>query len=78
MAILLILARRFKDWLKSGDILYIYMIMYAIGRFSLDFLRLDASQVGGVNFNQTFMIFVALAGGIFIFLNHRRKTAKGK
>jgi phosphatidylglycerol:prolipoprotein diacylglycerol transferase len=72
MAILLWLARRFEKWLKPGDIFYIYMIMYSIGRFTLEFLRVDASQVGGLNFNQTFVVFVALGAGLFLFLNHRR------
>jgi prolipoprotein diacylglyceryltransferase len=48
------------------------MIMYSIGRFVLEFLRVDASQVGGLNFNQTFVVFVALGAGLFLFLNHRR------
>jgi hypothetical protein len=34
----------------------------------------DASQVGGLNFNQTFVVFVALGAGIFLFLSHRRRT----
>jgi phosphatidylglycerol:prolipoprotein diacylglycerol transferase len=75
MAVLLWLARRFKEWLKPGDIFLIYMIMYSVGRFSLDFLRLDASQVGGINFNQTFVVFVALIAGAIIFINHRRRRA---
>ena len=75
MAILLWMGRRFEKWLKPGDLFYVYMIMYSIGRFSLDFLRLDASQVGGINFNQTFVIFVALAAGVMLFLNHRPRHA---
>lgn len=75
MAVLLVVARRFQEWLKSGDILYFYMIAYAIGRFSLEFLRLDAAQVGGINFNQTFMIVVALTGGALVFWNHRPRHA---
>jgi phosphatidylglycerol:prolipoprotein diacylglycerol transferase len=75
MAVLLWLARRFEKWLKPGDIFLIYMIMYSIGRFSLEFLRLDASQVAGINFNQTFVIIVALVAGIIIFLNHRLRHA---
>ncbi len=74
MAILLWMARRFEKWLKPGDIFYIYMIMYSIGRFFLEFLRVDASVVAGLNFNQTFVIFVALGAGVFLFLNHRRRT----
>ena len=76
MAILLWMGRRFEKWLKPGDLLYIYMIMYSIGRFGLEFLRLDASQVGGINFNQTFVVFVALAGGALLFLNHRPRRVQ--
>ena len=75
MAILLWLGRRFEKWLKAGDLFYIYMIMYSIGRFSLEFLRLDASQVAGINFNQTFVIVVAVVAGVLLFLNHRPRTA---
>jgi phosphatidylglycerol:prolipoprotein diacylglycerol transferase len=75
MAVLLWLARRFEKWLKPGDIFLIYMLMYSVGRFGLDFLRLDAAQVGGINFNQTFVVFVAVIAGVVIFLNHHpRRT----
>ena len=75
MALLLWASRRFEKWLKPGDIFYFYMIMYSIGRFCLEFLRLDASQVGGVNFNQTFVVIVAIVAGVFVFLNHRPKRS---
>jgi phosphatidylglycerol:prolipoprotein diacylglycerol transferase len=78
MAILLWMSRRFDKWLKPGDLFYVYMIMYSIGRFGLEFLRLDASQVGGINFNQTFVIFVALGAGVMLFLNHRPQRAKAE
>jgi phosphatidylglycerol:prolipoprotein diacylglycerol transferase len=78
MAILLWMSHRIKNWLKPGDLFYIYMIMYSIGRFSLEFLRLDASQIGGINFNQTFMIFVALVAGVLLFLNHRTRRANAQ
>jgi phosphatidylglycerol:prolipoprotein diacylglycerol transferase len=71
MIVLLWMARRFSKWLKPGDIFFSYMIMYSIGRFCLEFLRLDASQVGGINFNQTFVIIVAVVAGLVLFLNHR-------
>ena len=53
MFLLLWISRRFADRLKNGDIFLIYLIVYPIGRFLLDFLRLDASMVGGININQT-------------------------
>lgn len=74
MGILLFLGRRFSKWLKEGDLFLIYLILYPVGRFCLDFLRLDASQIGGINANQTFMAIVALvSAGLFIF---RHQSAK--
>jgi phosphatidylglycerol---prolipoprotein diacylglyceryl transferase len=78
MAVLLWAARRFEKWLRPGDIFIGYLILYAIGRFGLEFLRLDASQVAGINFNQSFMVVVALVGGISLFLNHRLRQAKAQ
>ncbi len=75
MAILMWMARHLEKWLKPGDLFYIYMIMYSIGRFCLEFLRVDASQIAGINFNQTFVMMVALVAGAFLFLNHRRRSS---
>ncbi len=71
MAILLWLARRFPDRLKPGDIFLSYLVIYPLGRFLFDFLRLDASQLAGVNANQTLMAVVALLAGASLFLRHR-------
>lgn len=76
MTLLLWLARRFSNWLKPGDIFIMYMILYSVGRFSLEFLRLDAAQVGGINFNQTFVIIVAVVAGIILYLNHRLRRSQ--
>ncbi len=75
MTVLLWMARHYAKWLKPGDIFFIYMILYSIGRFSLEFLRLDAAQVGGINFNQTFVIIIAIVAGVVVFLNHRLRRA---
>jgi phosphatidylglycerol---prolipoprotein diacylglyceryl transferase len=48
------------------------LITYPVGRFFLDFLRLDASQVGGINANQTFMAVVALVSAAALFWRHRK------
>ncbi|MBN2386804.1 MAG: prolipoprotein diacylglyceryl transferase [Anaerolineales bacterium] len=75
MFVLLWLGRRFKDWLKPGDILYGYMLFYAIGRFSLEFLRLDSALVGGINFNQWFIAGVGVVAIALFIWNHRRPAA---
>jgi len=65
------LSRRFTGWLKTGDILLIYLMTYPVGRFLLDFLRLDASMVGGVNANQTVMAVIAVCAVLALIWRHR-------
>lgn len=72
MFLLLWISRRFAGSLKTGDIFFTYLIVYPVGRFFLDFLRLDASMVGGLNINQTIMALVAVCAGTALFLRHRK------
>ena len=71
MGLLLWLSHRFSDRLKTGDVFLVYLIVYPVGRFLLEFLRLDSSQLGGVNANQTFMAVVALLSAAFLLWRHR-------
>ncbi|MBN2548989.1 MAG: prolipoprotein diacylglyceryl transferase [Anaerolineales bacterium] len=71
MGLLLGLGRRFKDQIREGDIFFIYLMVYPIGRFLLEFLRLDASMVIGININQWVMLAIALAAGVVLYLRHR-------
>lgn len=75
MFLLLWISRRFAETLKNGDIFLIYLIIYPVGRFLLDFLRLDASMVGGININQTIMAFVAISASVALYLRHRKVRA---
>ena len=72
MFLLLWISRRFSESLKNGDIFLVYLVIYPIGRFLLDFLRLDASLVGGININQTIMAIVAVSAGTALYLRHRK------
>lgn len=71
MFLLLWVSRRYADQLKNGDIFLLYLIVYPVGRFFLDFLRLDASQVAGININQTVMAIVAVCAALTLFLRHQ-------
>ena len=75
MFLLLWISRRFAGSLKNGDIFIVYLIVYPIGRFLLDFLRLDASMVGGININQTIMAVVAVFASGVLYLRHRKVNA---
>ena len=68
---LLWVGRRFSGRLRNGDVFFIYLITYPIGRFFLEFLRLDASQVAGLNANQTLMVIVAAVALAWLIIRHR-------
>jgi phosphatidylglycerol:prolipoprotein diacylglycerol transferase len=72
--LLLTISRKMKAKLLPGDIFGIYLVVYPIGRFLLEFIRLDASFVGGVNANQMTMAVVALASIIMMIFRHRKKA----
>lgn len=71
--ILLYLGRRYIKKLLPGDLFAIYLIVYAVGRFTLEFMRLDPSFVGGVNANQATMVIVAVGAGLFLIIRHKKK-----
>jgi phosphatidylglycerol:prolipoprotein diacylglycerol transferase len=72
MGILLWLERRFPDKLKEGDLFLTYLIGYPIGRFFLEFLRLDSPRLGTININQTIMLIVIIVAGILLYWRHRK------
>jgi phosphatidylglycerol:prolipoprotein diacylglycerol transferase len=75
MALLLWLSHRFGERLKPGDVFLTYLVVYPVGRFLLDFLRLDASMLGGINANQTFMAVVAVLAAGMLFWRHRKTSS---
>jgi len=74
MFVLLWLSQRFKDKLKLGDVFLIYLVLYPVERFFLEFLRLDVAIIGGINANQTIMALVAVVSAAVLVLRHRQKT----
>lgn len=75
VVLLLWLARRKAEWVKTGDIFLVYLIAYPTLRFLLEFIRLDSAQVAGLNANQTFMAVVAIAAAVILVLRHRTPGA---
>jgi len=65
--------RKYGDRLKQGDLFLAYLVTYPLGRFLLEFIRLDFVPIFGINFNQTLMLLVAIVSGVVIFLRHRKK-----
>jgi phosphatidylglycerol:prolipoprotein diacylglycerol transferase len=70
LGILLLLGKKLKSILFPGDLFLIYLIMYPLGRFLLEFLRMDIAAVAGVNANQTIMAIVAISSAILLLIRH--------
>jgi phosphatidylglycerol:prolipoprotein diacylglycerol transferase len=71
MFLLIWVMRRFKAVLKPGDVFLVYLVTYPVIRFLLEFLRLDASQLAGINANQAIMGVVAILAAAALFWRHR-------
>ncbi len=71
MALLLWLGKRYQQYLKNGDLFLIYLVTYPSARFFLEFIRLDSSQIGGINANQTFMLIILVSAALVFSLRHR-------
>jgi phosphatidylglycerol---prolipoprotein diacylglyceryl transferase len=69
---LLYMARRFHQRLKAGDLFLVYLIMYPLLRFVLEFIRLDSAEILGVNINQAIMLVIAIVAAFWINQRHRR------
>lgn len=72
MAFLLWLSIKKTSWLKEGDLLLIYLISYPLGRFMLEFIKLDAPRIGTLNTNQMVMAVVAVVAAGLLIWRHRK------
>ncbi len=72
--LLLWVEKQFADKIKSGDIFLLYLVGYPLGRFLLEFLRLDTAQVMGIDFNQYSMAAVALVAVVILITRHSGDT----
>jgi len=71
-------SRRYAEELIPGDLFLLYLITYPTIRIILDFIRLDASEIAGLNANQVFMVVVLLAAVLGLILRHRCKGKERK
>jgi phosphatidylglycerol:prolipoprotein diacylglycerol transferase len=64
--------RRFAPRLRDGDVFFLYMIWYPVGRFWVELLRPDAWTMGGLPTAQWVALGSIIVAGVALFLNHRR------
>lgn len=71
-ALMLWIERRFRDRLRQGDILLIYLILYPVGRFLLDFVRLDSNGIGALTTAQWTSLAAAVISAVLLVIRHLR------
>ena len=70
--LLLFIGRRFKNWLRDGDIFFMYLLWYPLGRFWVEMFRPDAWRMGALATAQWIAIGAFVVGLLALFVNHRR------
>jgi phosphatidylglycerol---prolipoprotein diacylglyceryl transferase len=70
--LLLFIGRRFKSWLRDGDIFLMYLIWYPVGRIWVEMFRPDAWVMGRLATAQWVSIIGIIIGVVGLIINHRR------
>ena len=71
MGLLLWLGRQRRIRLREGDIFWVYLIFYSVGRYVIEELRVDSAMVSGFKAPQLFSIAAILFALIMIAARHR-------
>jgi phosphatidylglycerol:prolipoprotein diacylglycerol transferase len=74
-ALLWFLGRRLSGWLRNGDIFFMYLIWYPVGRFFVEMLRPDAWRIGILATAQWFSLAGIIIGVTGLLVNHLRPGA---
>ncbi len=62
--------------LRDGDVFWIYAIIYSIGRFVIEGIRVDSAMAGDAKVPQLFAIATIVVAFGFIAFNHRTRGTK--
>jgi len=67
---LMIIGRRFRTWLRDGDIFNMYLIIYGAGRLLVESLRPDAWVIGSIPTAQLVSIALIVLGTALLVWRH--------
>ncbi len=75
---LLLVARRFANRLRDGDIVLLYVSLYSVGRFFVETLRIDPAFLIGGSLRGNLLVssVLALGSALVLFLRHSRQPRK--
>jgi len=62
--------------LRDGDVFWVYAIIYSIGRFIIEGIRVDSAMAGDAKVPQLFAIVTIVVAFGFIAFNHRTRRTK--
>jgi len=71
VGVLLAVWLRYRDRLKKGDFLLLYLVAYGTARYFLEFLRLEVTLSGGVNVSQAVSAGAAILAVLVLLVRHR-------
>lgn len=74
---LMIVSRKLKERLKTGDILLLYLIYYGVVRFILEGFKIEVWTIGGIPTARWIAGAFVVVGTIVLWLRHRRKPVAG-
>jgi phosphatidylglycerol:prolipoprotein diacylglycerol transferase len=76
--VLLWVARRFSERLKVGDVFMMYVVLYSVGRFLVETLRVDhAFVIGGSVRGNLFVSGVLTLGFVLLLLLRHSRSSRG-
>jgi Prolipoprotein diacylglyceryl transferase len=65
------LGRQKKIRLREGDLLWVYLIVYSLGRFAIELIRLDSATVGGLKTPAVIAIATIVIAWTMLIYRHR-------
>jgi len=69
--IVLLLLRRFYEYLKAGQLSGIYLMWYGIGRFFIESLRTDSLMIGSIKVAQIVSIIMFVLGLVLLIIGFK-------
>jgi phosphatidylglycerol:prolipoprotein diacylglycerol transferase len=69
--LLMWLGRQKRFRLREGDIFWVYLIFYSVGRYLIEELRVDSAMVAGLKTPQVVSIALILLALVMIVIRHR-------
>ena len=74
--LLMLAARKGQKWLRDGDVFFLYLIWYPLGRFWVEMFRPDAWRIGSLATAQWFALVGMALGIVGLIVNHRGGKAQ--